>query len=211
MSISLTKGGNVSLTKEAPGVSAMVVGLGWDARTTTGTDFDLDASAIGVNAAGTVATSRGTSCSSTTCRARSGAIRHTGDNLTGAGDGDDEQIVLNLAGMPAEVDKVVFPVSIYDGDGRGQSFGQVRNAFIRIVNQGDGSEITPATTCPRTPAPRQRWSSVRCTATEPSGSSAPSVRATARGSQGIAKDYRRTALTVLLAGTVHRQAGASTQ
>ena len=140
MSISLTKGGNVSLTKEAPGVTAMVVGLGWDARTTTGTDFDLDASAIGVNAAGTVV-SPGHFVFFNNLTSPDGAIRHTGDNLTGEGDGDDEQIILNLAAMPAEVDKVVFPVSIYDGDSRGQSFGQVRNAFIRIVNQGDGSEI----------------------------------------------------------------------
>ena len=140
MSISLTKGGNVSLTKEAPGLSAVVVGLGWDARTTTGADFDLDASAIGVNAAGAVASPQHFVFFNNLASPE-GAIRHTGDNLTGAGDGDDEQIVLDLAGMPAEVDKVVFPVSIYDGEGRGQSFGQVRNAFIRIVNQGDGSEI----------------------------------------------------------------------
>jgi tellurium resistance protein TerD len=140
MSISLTKGGNVSLTKEAPGLSSVVVGLGWDARTTTGADFDLDASAIGVNSAGTVATPQHFVFFNNLA-SPDGAIRHTGDNVTGAGDGDDEQIVLNLAAMPAEVDKVVFPVSIYDGEGRGQSFGQVRNAFIRIVNEGDGSEI----------------------------------------------------------------------
>jgi len=140
MSISLSKGGNVSLTKEAPGLSAVVVGLGWDARTTTGQDFDLDASAIGVNASGQVA-SPSHFVFFNNLQSPDGAIRHTGDNLTGEGEGDDEQIVLNLAGMPAEVDKIVFPVSIYDGEGRGQSFGQVRNAFIRIVNQGDGSEI----------------------------------------------------------------------
>jgi len=140
MSISLTKGGNVSLTKEAPGLSAVVVGLGWDARTTTGQDFDLDASAIGVNASGQVA-SPAHFVFFNNLQSPDGAIRHTGDNLTGEGEGDDEQIVLNLAGMPAEVDKIVFPVSIYDGEGRGQSFGQVRNAFIRIVNQADNSEI----------------------------------------------------------------------
>jgi tellurium resistance protein TerD len=140
MSISLVKGGNVSLTKEAPGLSAVVVGLGWDARTTTGADFDLDASAIGANAAGQVA-SPGHFVFFNNLQSPEGAIRHTGDNVTGAGDGDDEQIVLNLAVMPAEVDKVVFPVSIYDGEARGQSFGQVRNAFIRIVNQADNSEI----------------------------------------------------------------------
>ena len=140
MSVSLSKGGNVSLTKEAPGLSAVVVGLGWDARTTTGTDFDLDASAIGVNTGGTVV-SPSHFVFFNNLQSPDGAIRHTGDNLTGEGEGDDEQIVLNLAAMPAEVDKVVFPVSIYDGEGRGQTFGQVRNAFIRIVNQADGSEI----------------------------------------------------------------------
>ena len=140
MSISLTKGGNISLTKQAPGLSAVVVGLGWDARTTTGTDFDLDASAIGVNAAGTVVTP-GHFVFFNNLQSPDGAIRHTGDNLTGEGEGDDEQIVLNLAAMPAEVDKVVFPVSIYEGEGRGQTFGQVRNAFIRIVNQADNSEM----------------------------------------------------------------------
>lgn len=140
MSISLTKGGNVSLTKEAPGLSAVVVGLGWDARTTTGADFDLDASAIGVNSGGTVV-SPSHFIFFNNLQSPDGAIRHTGDNLTGEGDGDDEQIVLNLAAMPAEVDKVVFPVSIYDGESRGQSFGQVRNAFIRIINQADNAEI----------------------------------------------------------------------
>jgi tellurium resistance protein TerD len=140
MSISLVKGGKVSLTKEAPGLAAVVVGLGWDVRTTTGTDFDLDASAIGVNAAGTVV-SPAHFVFFNNLTSPDGAIRHTGDNLTGEGDGDDEQIVLNLAAMPAEVDKVVVPVSIYDGEGRAQNFGQVRNAFIRVVNQADGSEI----------------------------------------------------------------------
>ena len=140
VSISLTKGGNISLTKEAPGLSAVVVGLGWDLRTTTGQDFDLDASAIACNSAGTVV-SPAHFIFFNNLASPDGAIRHTGDNLTGEGEGDDEQIILNLAGMAAEVDKVVFPVSIYDGEGRGQSFGQVRNAFIRIVNQADNSEI----------------------------------------------------------------------
>ncbi|MCW2495184.1 TerD family protein [Jatrophihabitans sp.] len=140
MSISLVKGGNISLTKEAPGLAAVVVGLGWDARTTTGTDFDLDASAIGCNAAGQVA-SPAHFVFFNNLTSPDGAIKHTGDNLTGAGDGDDEQIILNLAAMPAEIDKVVFPVSIYDGETRGQSFGQVRNAFIRVVNQADNTEI----------------------------------------------------------------------
>jgi len=140
MAVSLSKGGNVSLTKEAPGLTAVTVGLGWDVRTTTGTDFDLDASAIGVNGAGKVASDahfvffNNKSTPDQT-------IVHTGDNRTGEGGGDDEQINVNLAGLPADVDKIVFPVSIHDADNRGQTFGQVSNAFIRVVNQADGQEL----------------------------------------------------------------------
>jgi tellurium resistance protein TerD len=140
MSISLSKGGNISLTKEAPGLSAVVVGLGWDARTTDGTEFDLDSSAIACNAGGTVYTPQHFVFFNN-LQSPDGAIAHTGDNLTGEGAGDDEQIRVDLAGMPADVDKIVFPVSIYDAESRGQSFGQVRNAFIRVVNQANDTEI----------------------------------------------------------------------
>ena len=140
MSISLTKGGNISLTKEAPGLSAVVVGLGWDVRTTDGAGFDLDSSAIACNASGTVHTPQHFVFFNN-LKTPDGAIEHTGDNLTGEGAGDDEQIKVNLAAMPAEVDKIVFPVSIYDADTRGQSFGQVRNAFIRVVNAANDTEI----------------------------------------------------------------------
>ena len=140
MAVSLTKGGNVSLTKEAPGLTAVLVGLGWDARTTTGTDFDLDASAIMLKNDGKVLSdSHFIFFNNKT--SPDGAVEHTGDNLTGEGEGDDESIKVNLAGVPAEVDKIVFPVSIYEGQARGQGFGQVRNAFIRIVNQAGGTEI----------------------------------------------------------------------
>jgi len=140
MAVSLTKGGNVSLTKEAPGLTAVLVGLGWDARTTTGTDFDLDASAIMLKNDGKVLSdSHFIFFNNKT--SPDGAVEHTGDNLTGEGEGDDEAIKVNLAGVPAEVDKIVFPVSIYEGQARGQGFGQVRNAFIRIVNQAGGTEI----------------------------------------------------------------------
>jgi len=138
--VSLTKGGNVSLTKEAPGLTAVTVGLGWDARTTDGSAFDLDASAIGCKADGKVASDQHFVFFNN-LKSPDGSIEHTGDNLTGEGGGDDEQIKVNLAGAPAELDKVVFPVSIYDADTRNQNFGQVRNAFIRIVNQADGKEI----------------------------------------------------------------------
>jgi tellurium resistance protein TerD len=140
--VSLSKGGNVSLTKEAgaAGLTAVTVGLGWDIRTTTGTDFDLDASAIGVKS-DNKALSDGHFVFFGNLKSPEGAIEHTGDNLTGEGEGDDEQIKVNLAAVPAEVDKVVFPVSIYDAEKRSQSFGQVRNAFIRVLNQADGTEL----------------------------------------------------------------------
>ena len=140
VSISLVKGGNISLTKEAPGLQAVVVGLGWDARTTDGQQFDLDASAIVCNAAGT-ALSPGHFVFFNNLASPDGAVRHTGDNLTGEGAGDDEQVQVNLAALPAEADKVVFPVSIYDADTAGQSFGQVRNAFIRVMNAADSTEL----------------------------------------------------------------------
>ncbi len=140
MSVSLAKGGNVSLTKEAPGMTDVLVGLGWDARTTTGTDFDLDASAILVKADGKVVSDKHFIFFNNTT-SPDGAVEHTGDNLTGQGEGDDEAIKVNLTAVPAEVTKIVFPVSIYEGQERQQGFGQVSNAFIRIVNQSDGSEI----------------------------------------------------------------------
>jgi len=140
--VSLSKGGNVSLTKEAgsAGLSAVTVGLGWDVRTTTGTDFDLDASAIACGADGKVLSDKHFVFFNN-LKSPEGAIEHTGDNLTGEGEGDDEAIKVNLGSAPAEIDKIVFPVSIYDGEGRSQSFGQVRNAFIRVVNQADSSEL----------------------------------------------------------------------
>jgi tellurium resistance protein TerD len=140
VSVSLTKGGNVSLTKSAPGLTAVVVGLGWDARTTTGTDFDLDASALLLAADGRVR-SDADFIFFNNLRSADGSVEHQGDNLTGEGAGDDEQVTVNLAGVPADVDRIVFPVSIYDADTRRQSFGQVRNAFIRIVNQADSLEL----------------------------------------------------------------------
>ncbi|RMI41852.1 TerD family protein [Streptomyces triticirhizae] len=140
MGVSLSKGGNVSLSKEAPGLTAVTVGLGWDVRTTTGTDFDLDASALAVNSAGKIVSDQHFIFYNNLATP-DGTIQHTGDNLTGEGEGDDEQIKVGLSGLPPEVDKIVFPVSIHDADNRGQNFGQVRNAFIRVVNQADGNEL----------------------------------------------------------------------
>jgi tellurium resistance protein TerD len=141
MSVSLSKGGNVSLSKEAPGLQAVIVGLGWDVRTTTGADFDLDASALMVGTDGKIL-SDSHFIFFNNLTSPDGSVEHTGDNLTGEGEGDDEQIKVNLVAVPQEVDKIVVTVSIYDADNRQQSFGQVRNAFIRVVNQADNNEIT---------------------------------------------------------------------
>jgi tellurium resistance protein TerD len=140
--VSLAKGGNVSLSKEAgaAGLTAVTVGLGWDARATSGAEFDLDASALACGANGRVL-SDSHFVFFNNLTSPDGAIQHTGDNLTGEGEGDDEQINVKLLSLGSEVQKVVFPVSIYDADARKQSFGQVRNAFIRVVNQADGREL----------------------------------------------------------------------
>lgn len=140
MGVSLTKGGNVSLTKAAPGLTAVLVGLGWDARTTDGQDFDLDASAIACGTDGKVLSDKHFVFFNN-LTSPDGSIEHTGDNLTGAGEGDDEQIKVSLSSTPPDIDKIVFPVSIYNAEAGGQSFGQVRNAFIRVVNQADNSEL----------------------------------------------------------------------
>jgi tellurium resistance protein TerD len=142
MGVSLSKGGNVSLTKEAgsAGLSAVTVGLGWDVRTTDGAAFDLDASAIALGSNGKVASDQ-YFIFFNNLTSPDGSIQHTGDNLTGEGEGDDEQIKVTVASVPGEIDKIVFPVSIYDAENRGQTFGQVRNAFIRVVNQADNSEL----------------------------------------------------------------------
>ncbi|KOG87773.1 TerD family protein [Streptomyces varsoviensis] len=140
MGVTLSKGGNVSLSKEAPGLTAVIVGLGWDVRTTTGADYDLDASALLCGAGGKVLSDQHFVFFNNLA-SPDGSVQHSGDNLTGGGDGDDEQIKIDLAAVPADVEKVVFPVSIYEADKRNQSFGQVRNAFMRVVNQADGKEI----------------------------------------------------------------------
>jgi tellurium resistance protein TerD len=139
MAISLSKGGNVSLSKESPGLDEIMVGLGWDVRATDGQDFDLDASAFLLNASGKVRSD------SDFCfynnKDVGGAVIHQGDNRTGEGDGDDEQIKITLSKTPADVDKVAIAVTIHEGESRGQSFGQVSNAFIRLVDNKTGTEI----------------------------------------------------------------------
>ena len=141
MAVSLQKGGNVSLSKEAPGLTNVSVGLGWDARSTDGKDFDLDASALVCGEGGKVL-SDGHFVFYNNKKDPSGAVSHEGDNTTGEGEGDDEVIKVALNDVPAEAKKVVFVVTIHDAESRKQNFGMVSNAFIRVVNDTGNSEIT---------------------------------------------------------------------
>ncbi|AZM62525.1 MULTISPECIES: TerD family protein [unclassified Streptomyces] len=139
MGVTLAKGGNVSLSKAAPNLTQVMVGLGWDARSTTGAPFDLDASAL-MCAGGRVMGDEWFVFYNQ-LKSPDGSVEHTGDNLTGEGDGDDESLLVDLSKVPQQCDKIVFPVSIHMADERGQAFGQVSNAFIRVVNQADGQEL----------------------------------------------------------------------
>ncbi|MEI7796816.1 MAG: TerD family protein [Methylococcaceae bacterium] len=140
MAISLNKGGNLSLSKTDPSLQNMLIGLGWDARPTDGQDFDLDASAFMLNSDGKTR-SDADFIFYNQLRSSCGSVEHLGDNLTGKGDGDDEALVLQLNQIPADVERVVFAVTINDADERKQNFGQVSNAFIRVVNKDSGEEI----------------------------------------------------------------------
>ncbi len=141
MAISLTKGGNVNLSKEAPGLNKILVGLGWDSRATDGAAFDLDASAFLVKTDGKVRTDNDF-CFYNNKIVGEGAVQHLGDNTTGVGDGDDEVIKVELSKVAADLDKVVFAVTIHEADVRKQNFGQVNHAFIRVINEESGQEIT---------------------------------------------------------------------
>ena len=140
MSISLTKGGNVSLSKEELGLSKILIGLGWDERATDGTKFDLDASAFMLASSGKVRDDSGFIFYNNLVSS-DGSIVHTGDNLTGEGDGDDEEIKVNLDAVPADVQKIAIAASIHDHDIRNQNFGMMSNAYIRIVNDATNREI----------------------------------------------------------------------
>ncbi|PKZ69322.1 chemical-damaging agent resistance protein C [Moraxella osloensis] len=140
MAISLTKGGNVNLSKEAPNLTNIAVGLGWNPRATDGQAFDLDAVAFLVNESGKVR-SDADFIFFNNLKSADGSVEHTGDNRTGEGDGDDEVIKVDLTKVPADVSKVVFCAVIYDGQARNQNFGQVANAYIRIVNTQSGAEV----------------------------------------------------------------------
>ncbi|MFS0827122.1 TerD family protein [Pseudomonas phoenicis] len=140
MAVSLSKGGNVSLSKEAPGLAEVTVGLGWDARVTDGAEFDLDASVFVVGENGKVLNDTGFIFYNNKTSA-DGSIEHLGDNRSGQGDGDDEQVNVKLTGLAQDVKKLVFAVTIHDADARKQSFGQVSNAYIRVINKADGKEL----------------------------------------------------------------------
>ena len=140
MAVSLSKGSNVSLSKEAPGLTTVNVGLGWDTRATDGSGFDLDASVFIHNDGGKVR-SDGDFVFYNNKAGANGAVTHQGDNTTGEGDGDDEVVVVNLDKLPADVAKMSFCVTIHDAEVRKQNFGMVSNAYIRVVNATGGAEI----------------------------------------------------------------------
>lgn len=140
MAISLSKGGNVSLSKEAPGLTEVIVGLGWDPRSTDGTDFDLDASIFITGENGKVLDDASFIFYNNK-KSADGSIEHLGDNRSGDGKGDDEQVNVKLSSLAPAVKKLVFAVTIHEADGRKQNFGQVSNAYIRVLNKADGKEL----------------------------------------------------------------------
>lgn len=140
MAISLQKCGNVSLSKEAPSMKKMLIGLGWDARATDGAAFDLDGSAFLLAASGKVRSDADFIFYNQT-KSADGSVEHAGDNRTGAGDGDDEVIVVQLDSVPDDVAKIAVAVTIHDAEARGQNFGQVSQAFIRCVNADTNEEV----------------------------------------------------------------------
>jgi len=141
MAINLQKGQKVDLTKGNPGLSNLIVGLGWDTnKYDGGFDFDLDASAFLLGDSGKVAADSDFVFYGN-LKHSSGCVEHTGDNLTGEGEGDDEVIKVDLAKVPASISKIDFTVTIYDADKRGQNFGQVSNAYIRVVDASTGTEV----------------------------------------------------------------------
>lgn len=140
MAISLQKGGNISLSKTDPTLKNVLVGLGWAARSTDGADFDLDASLFMVAANGRVR-SDADFIFYNQLRSSCGSVEHTGDNRTGAGEGDDEALKIRLDQVPADVGRLVVAVTIDGAEARKQNFGMVRDAFIRIVNSDNNAEI----------------------------------------------------------------------
>ncbi|OCT16698.1 chemical-damaging agent resistance protein C [Paenibacillus pectinilyticus] len=141
MAINLSKGQKIDLTKSNPGLTKIFVGLGWDTnKYDGGKDFDLDVSVFCTNGAGKVDNEKNFVYFNNK-ENENGSVIHSGDNLTGAGAGDDEQIKVDLSTIPASIEKVAFTITIYDAVARNQNFGQVSNAYARIVNEADGQEL----------------------------------------------------------------------
>ena len=141
MAVNLTKGGRISLNKEAPGLKKILIGLGWDTNASdTGADFDLDASVFLLDSNAKVANEKDfvfyNNLSSS-----DGSVVHTGDNRTGEGDGDDESIKVDLSKISSSIKEIAIVVTIHEAAQRKQNFGMVRNAFIRLVNDETNTEI----------------------------------------------------------------------
>jgi tellurium resistance protein TerD len=141
MGVSLQKGGNISLTKAEPGLEKIIVGLGWDTRQTSGSGFDLDGSVFMLGADGKVR-SDADFIFYNQRKSPEGAVEHLGDNTTGVGEGDDEVIRVDLTKIPAEIQKVVFSVTIHEAEARRQNFGMIPRAWIRVLNNATRSEIS---------------------------------------------------------------------
>ena len=140
MAISLQKGGNVNLSKEAPGLKKIIVGLGWDPRATDGAAFDLDGSGFMLKADGKV---RGDAdfIFYNNLKSTDGSVTHMGDNTTGQGEGDDEKLSVDLSAVPADIDKISFAVTIHEPEQRKQNFGMVGKAYIRCLNAEGNAEL----------------------------------------------------------------------
>lgn len=143
MTITLTKGQRISLEKVAPGLSEVFVGLGWDVKATdTGKDFDLDASVFLLNANGKlISDAHVIFYNNQTSPDPEKSVEHTGDNLTGAGEGDDEVIKINLKKVPSDIQTILIAVTIHEAEVQHQNFGQVQNAFVRVVNSQTNEEV----------------------------------------------------------------------
>ena len=139
MAVSLSKGQNVSLSKTNPTLKHIIIGLGWDARSSDGQDFDLDASVFMTGENGKVL-SDDYFIFYNQLQSPCGSVQHTGDNLTGDGDGDDESLIVELDKVPAQIKSLFVTVTIHEAQARRQNFGQVRNAFVRLVNKEDEQE-----------------------------------------------------------------------
>lgn len=140
MAVNLQKGGNTSLTSNNPGLNKIIVGLGWDSRKTSGDDFDLDACAFLLDESGKVRRDDDFIFYNNT-NSQCGSVKHAGDNRTGAGDGDDEQIIIDLPKVLSEIKKIAVCVSIHEAVPRSQNFGMIQNAFIRVVDAQNNAEL----------------------------------------------------------------------